>query len=363
MKARDVYTAIQRRARQEGRPTDELLTLYALERFLARLSTTPFRHDFVLKGGVLLAAHGLRRPTRDIDMQARNFPLDEEHLVAVTAAVANAEADDGLTLDGDAVTVEVIRDGDEYSGLRASVPATIWTHAFTLKLDVSTGDPMLPAPERIRLPTILGGEPITMLAHPLAMVVAEKTVTNLQRGTTSTRWRDLVDIGSLARTQPFLAGDLAAAATAVSAHREVALGPITRRRRIRRRRAAALGRLAPLARPGRPGGPRPGWADRHPGRLHRPGLLGLAPADGTMGSGRRVVVVGRLNPPQSTGSRTAARAASTSAARRTASQPSSAPTTSPASASTSSPGSPICPIPVRRSSTSVRCTGASYRAA
>lgn len=50
------YLELQRQARQNGRLTAELLQLYALEGFLARLEASPARDQFVLKGGVLLAA-------------------------------------------------------------------------------------------------------------------------------------------------------------------------------------------------------------------------------------------------------------------------------------------------------------------
>ena len=63
----DAYLEIQKMAKADGRSTDELLALYALEGFLDRLSTSPRADDLVLKGGVLLAAYDTRRPTRDIN--------------------------------------------------------------------------------------------------------------------------------------------------------------------------------------------------------------------------------------------------------------------------------------------------------
>lgn len=48
-----VYLDLRRMAKADGRATDELLTLYALEGFLDRLSTAPRAGDLVLKGGVL----------------------------------------------------------------------------------------------------------------------------------------------------------------------------------------------------------------------------------------------------------------------------------------------------------------------
>ena len=50
------YLDLQRRARAEGRPTQELLTLYVVDRWLARLAVSPYAEQFVLKGGILLAA-------------------------------------------------------------------------------------------------------------------------------------------------------------------------------------------------------------------------------------------------------------------------------------------------------------------
>jgi hypothetical protein len=71
------FSALQRIARQQRRAVQELLTLYVLERFLARLVESGYADSFVLKGGVLLAGYGLRRPTRDVDMQKIDFVLDE----------------------------------------------------------------------------------------------------------------------------------------------------------------------------------------------------------------------------------------------------------------------------------------------
>ena len=53
----DAYLDLQQLAKADGRATDELLALYALEGFLDRLSSSPRADDLVLKGGVLLAAY------------------------------------------------------------------------------------------------------------------------------------------------------------------------------------------------------------------------------------------------------------------------------------------------------------------
>lgn len=223
--AQSVYVQLQKVARDRKRPVEEIFTLYGLERFLARLANTSYAEDFCLKGGVLLSAHALRRPTRDIDMQALDFQLDTEHVTEVVKAVCNVAVDDGLVFDGDAMQIEQIRDEDEYSGLRVSLPALLGRARIAIKLDISTGDPIWPEPEQIELPSLLGGV-VAMHGHPLVTVIAEKTVTMLQRGTTSTRWRDLLDVAILSDRFEFGAGDVREASTQVAAHRGVELGPL-----------------------------------------------------------------------------------------------------------------------------------------
>jgi predicted nucleotidyltransferase component of viral defense system len=57
-------------ARQTGKPFEEVLILYGLERFLFRLSQSAHKNDFILKGGLLLVGMGMSqvRLTRDIDL-------------------------------------------------------------------------------------------------------------------------------------------------------------------------------------------------------------------------------------------------------------------------------------------------------
>lgn len=81
------YLGLQRQARQHGRLTAELLQLYALEGFLARLEASPARDQFVLKGGVLLAAFGNRRPTRDIDLSGIDLKNDAATVLNLVRSV------------------------------------------------------------------------------------------------------------------------------------------------------------------------------------------------------------------------------------------------------------------------------------
>lgn len=61
------FVHIQNQARADGQNVSDLARLYTLEGMLARIAASVYVNDFVLKGGVLLAAFVLRRPTKDIE--------------------------------------------------------------------------------------------------------------------------------------------------------------------------------------------------------------------------------------------------------------------------------------------------------
>lgn len=82
MSGRDIGASVRQRllnrARAEGRPFQELLQYFAMERFLYRLAKSAFADRFVLKGALLLTAWNapVTRPTMDIDLagQKRREP-------------------------------------------------------------------------------------------------------------------------------------------------------------------------------------------------------------------------------------------------------------------------------------------------
>ncbi len=94
-------------------------------------------------------------------------------------------------------------------------------------VDVSVGDPITPTPPTVYLPRILGGQ-IAVRGYPLAMVHAEKIVTAISRGTTSTRWRDFADMYMLARHHTIDGAELNTSIREVARHREMRLVPLGR---------------------------------------------------------------------------------------------------------------------------------------
>jgi hypothetical protein len=222
------YLDLQWHARRDARPFDELLVLYMLEGFLARLASSARARKFVLKGGLLLAAYGARRPTRDADLAARHIANDADEVTRTIQEIAAIPLDDGLLFDIDSARGEVIRDEDAYSGVRVHLDCRLATAKTHLKVDVNIGDPITPAPEEIHVPRLLDEtETIDLVGYPLPMVYAEKIVTALQRGTVNTRWRDFADIYLLSRQHSVEGDELGTAITTVAQHRDVEVATLS----------------------------------------------------------------------------------------------------------------------------------------
>jgi hypothetical protein len=219
------YLELQREARRTDRPTDELIQLYALECFLDRLAHSEYVQNFVLKGGVLLAALNARRPTRDIDFAARAIDNDTDAVLRVVREIAVISLDDGIEFDGANANAETIREEDAYSGARVTLSGTLSRATLRLHVDVNVGDPIWPEPQNITLPRLLDGA-LVVRGYPLEMVLAEKIVTAIARGTASTRWRDFVDIYMLVQRHPIDGRRLQQSMSRVSSHREVTLSPL-----------------------------------------------------------------------------------------------------------------------------------------
>lgn len=219
------YLDLRRAARADGRLTDEYLRLYVLECWMYRLAASRHADRLVIKGGVLMAAYAIRRPTADIDVAARDLPGQLDHIRNLVAAIADQPAPDGVVFDTSNVQAEEIRDEDTYAGVRVRLTARLATAVIRFHVDINIGDPIWPEPQQVQLPRLLGGE-ITLTGYPLSMVLAEKIVTAVERGTANTRWRDFADIYMLTGAHAVSGSEARQAISNVANHRSVALRPL-----------------------------------------------------------------------------------------------------------------------------------------
>ena len=171
-----------------------ILRNFMLERLLERISLSPFRDKFILKGGMLIAAMvGIdTRSTMDMDATIRGIPLSETALEEVMKAILTCPVDDGvkMTLKG----FENIRDESEYPGIRVSIEAILDKTRQVMKVDITTGDRITPRAVEYSFKLLFENRSISILAYNIETVLAEKLETILSRSTANTRMRDYYDV-------------------------------------------------------------------------------------------------------------------------------------------------------------------------
>jgi len=185
---------IRNLSREKNVKAEILLRNFMLEKFLERISLSKYKEQFVLKGGMLIAAIiGVdARSTMDMDTTISGFNLNEEELEIVIKNILAIPLDDGVTME--LRKLESIRDEAEYPGIRVSINASLDKTKQTMKIDITTGDQITPRAIEFSYKLMLEDRSISILSYNLETVIAEKMETILSRGTTTTRMRDYYDI-------------------------------------------------------------------------------------------------------------------------------------------------------------------------
>lgn len=226
---RNVAASVRQRllniARHDGRPFNELLQYYAMERFLYRLSRSAHADCFILKGALMLRVWRSPqfRPTMDIDMLGRTSS-EEERIVSQMREIMMAGVDpDGLVFAPDSIRTERITEDAEYEGIRVRFLGTLGTARISMQLDIGFGDIIHPGPEMSELPTLLDSPAPRLLCYSRESAIAEKFEAMVSLGALNSRMKDFYDIWFLSRQFDFDGNDLAEAITLTFRQRETHL--------------------------------------------------------------------------------------------------------------------------------------------
>lgn len=198
--AASIHARLLNRAKAHGEDFNLVLTRYAIERFLYRLSLVPAREAYWLKGALLfdLWFDVPHRPTRDADFLGLG-PADTEALAITIREICGVAADDGMGFDPASITIEEIREDAHYGGLRVRLLGRLGKARCTVQLDVGYGDAVTPGPEEAVYPTLLDDQPPPRLrVYPRASVAAEKLEAIVSLGMANSRMKDYFDLRALA---------------------------------------------------------------------------------------------------------------------------------------------------------------------
>jgi hypothetical protein len=222
-----VHARLGDRARKDGRPFQEVLEYFGMERFLYRLSRSSHADRFVLKGALMLRVWDapVARPTRDIDLLGRMDNAPETLARAIVNACEVEVEPDGLTFDPASVTATRIKEDAEYSGVRVRFVGLLGKARIPMQIDVGFGDVVVPAAKEIHYPTLLDSPAPHLKGYPRETVVAEKFEAMVKLGTLNSRMKDFYDIWLMSRRFDFDGAVLARAITATFDNRKTAVDP------------------------------------------------------------------------------------------------------------------------------------------
>ena len=225
--AQSVQARLLQHAKAIGVDPNLVLTRYAIERFLYRLSLSPYAERFVLKGGLLMLVWlgETLRPTRDVDLLGIG-ELGDEALGAMFAGICAVPVEaDALCFLADTVRVEPIRLEDAYGGQRVTIAATLGAARLRVQVDVGIGDATVPAPILLDYPGLLDLPRPRLRAYAPETVVAEKLHAIVLLGLRNSRMKDYFDLHALAREDKLQAGRMSDAIAATFARRKTPLPP------------------------------------------------------------------------------------------------------------------------------------------
>jgi len=229
---RDVAASVRRRlqdaARASGRPFQEVLEYYAMERFLYRLAQSSHAGRFVLKGALMFRAWGApaSRPTRDIDLLGRLENTVETVVPVFRDVCGIAVQQDGMVFDPASVAGALIKEDADYAGVRVTFLGTLQNARVAMQVDIGFGDVVTPGPVQTDYPTLLALPAPHLNGYPRETVVAEKFEAMVKLGLVNSRMKDFYDLWLLARRFDFDGPTLATAIARTFAHRKTAVAPL-----------------------------------------------------------------------------------------------------------------------------------------
>lgn len=223
--AASVRQRLLNRAREHGEDYQVLLTRYALERLLYRLSQSDRRDQFILKGAYafLIWQGESHRPTRDLDLLGFGSANRDVLSDFFTSLCTIDVADDSVVFDPETVTVRSTRERAVYDGMRVNVIAHIGTARLPLQVDLGFGDAVIPSPIETAFPSLLEFPSPSIRTYPRESVVAEKLHGMVLLGIANSRMKDYYDIWYLSQKFAFDSALLASVVAATFKRRRLSI--------------------------------------------------------------------------------------------------------------------------------------------
>ena len=179
-------------SRSDGRPFNEILQYFGMERFLFRLSQSIYVDRFILKGAMMFSVWQVveARSTKDIDFLGKIDNAEEAIKEAISSILAIPAPEDGILFDAASIATSRITDDADYKGIRVTFRAQLDSARINMKLDIGFDDVVFPLPERLAFPTILPLPAPELLCYSRESAIAEKCQAMVKLGSLNSRMKD-----------------------------------------------------------------------------------------------------------------------------------------------------------------------------
>lgn len=184
-----------------------------IERFIDRLSKSPYKNRFVLKGALMFVVWDLSdtRATRDIDLLGET-QNSIENLTQIIQEICRIEClEDAAIFMADSVECQPIQEQNEYQGIRAYFNGELAKAKTRMQIDIGFGDIVFPKPSDVNYPTMLGMASPAILGYTPETLIAEKTHAMVRHGLRNSRMKDYFDVWVLSNQFVFEGAHLAKA--------------------------------------------------------------------------------------------------------------------------------------------------------
>ncbi len=200
-----VHARLLNHAKQTGRDLNAVLLQYFQERFLYRISISPYHEKFILKGALLFLIYDVSplRPTKDMDFLGFFKTENPEIVGSIIREIGQINCDDGVRFHVEDISIEEITKESEYNGFRIKLDAYLGSIHKVLQIDIGVGDVIIPGPVRKDFPTLLKTPSFSILAYTKESMIAEKFEAIVRLTVLTSRMKDFYDIVFLAEKNSF----------------------------------------------------------------------------------------------------------------------------------------------------------------
>jgi len=192
--AEKLKTQVKTKANKNNSQPQDVMQMYFFERLLYRISISKYKHNFILKGGLLLSAifGDERRTTQDMDAMIKGIELDFDLLKKIIEEIVIVELDDEIKYE--VLKYKDIREEDKYGGIKIFLMAYKEHLKVPLSIDISINDPITPRELEFKYKCMFDDKYINIMTYTIETIIAEKFQTLIEDTIGNTRAKDFYDL-------------------------------------------------------------------------------------------------------------------------------------------------------------------------